>query len=420
MPQFAYRAKKGPQENVEGLIEASSSEDAVEKLDKLGLVPIRVEEAKEGVDPAIPQVLAPSTAARPSQPTPAGLLKGKIKSQEITTFGRQLASLTRSGVPILKALWIISEQSENGRFKEFLSQAYSEIKDGKHLSEVLSRHPKLFPPIYIAMVRAGEDSGTLQETLLRVSQYRQRQEEILSKVRSAMAYPILMGITGVGTIIFMLSFVIPRLTRLFSTMGSSLPLPTRILMTVSGVFQEKLFWAVFFVVLTAAIFLLKFRAAAMKVFWSHLALRLPLIKNFVLMTELARVSRTLELLIKSGTPILKTIEIATPVFTNSVLREEFAKSRAEIEGGGSLGKGLKERKVFPLFMTNLILVGEESGRMDEALDEVACFYERETDEVIKTMTSLVEPLMVLGMGLVVGFIVIAMLLPMFELSMAVK
>ncbi|HTL71278.1 MAG TPA: type II secretion system F family protein [Candidatus Eisenbacteria bacterium] len=424
MPQFAYRAKSGPQKVVDGLIEAASADEALEKLDAMGLLPTRLDEVAAGEAAnlkAADRAPAPDhrEAAAPPQKTRKPLLGG-IRSQEITIFGRQLATLLKSGVPILRAMQIITDQTENPRLRKVFDHIQREIRDGNPLSSVLASYPKLFPPIYIAMVRTGEDSGTLQETLLRISEYRQGQEAIYSRVRTAMAYPILMALVGVGTVAFMLTFVIPRLSGLFSTMGGSLPLPTRILMAVSGVFQKKLFWAAAAGAVLLAVTVLRTRPVQVKAFWSRLSLRLPVIKTFTIKVELARFSRTLDLLIRSGIPILKAIEITTPVLSNTVLRAHFARTREEVAGGGSFGKSLKQTGAFPAFMTNLLMVGEESGHLDEALGEIALFYERETDEAIKVMTSLLEPLMILVMGLIVGFIVIAMLLPMFELNMMVK
>jgi type II secretory pathway component PulF len=421
MPRFSYEAKKGPKDRVSGVIDAATLDDAVDKLSDQGLIPVRLEEAASSASASSAQ----SSSGSPGAPAEKGERRqirifSRIRSKEITLFGRQLAGLLRAGVPILKSLWVISEQSENPKMKQVLTHAQDEIRNGRTLSDVLTQYPALFPPIYIAMVRTGEDSGTLQEALLRISEYRQKQEEIFSRVRTAMAYPILMAVTGAGTVAFMLTFVIPKLSGLFSTMGGALPLPTRILMAVSGVFQNRFFW----VAAGAAIFVLaalvRAKPKAMKALWSRVSLRLPIIKGFVIKSELARLSRTLELLIKSGTPILRSIEITAPVLGNTVLSDSFAAIREEIAGGGTLGKSLRERKEFPLFMTNLILVGEEAGHLDESLSEIAQYYERETDEAIKIMTSLLEPLMILVMGVIVGFIVIAMLLPMFELNMMVK
>jgi type II secretory pathway component PulF len=423
MPRFSYEAKKGPTDRVSGVIDAATADEAVDKLSDQGLIPVRLEETSATASASQAAGSPVASAARGGTAKASRkqiVLFSRIRSKEITLFGRMLAGLLRAGVPILKSLWVISEQSENPRMKDMLTHAQDEIRNGRTLSDVLAQYPSLFPSIYIAMVRTGEDSGTLPEALLRVSEYRQKQEEIFSRVRTAMAYPILMAVTGAGTVAFMLTFVIPKLSGLFSTMGGALPMPTRILMSVSAVFQNRFFWIAVGAALIGLVALLKAKPAAVKSLWSRVSLKLPIIKGFVIKSELARLSRTLELLIKSGTPILRSIEITAPVLGNTVLSKSFAAIREEIAGGGTLGKSLRERREFPLFMTNLILVGEEAGHLDESLSEIAQYYERETDEAIKVMTSLLEPLMILVMGLIVGFIVIAMLLPMFELNMMVK
>lgn len=423
MPRYVYRAKKGPTEVVDGTIEASSVDEAVEKLDQIGLLPVNISEFTEKKQ-VVSSAPKPVETAPPNEATkkaaPRREFFRRLKSSDITLFGRQLASLIRAGVPILKALWIISEQTESPRLKEVLLAMQEEIRNGKTFSSTLEHYPKNFPPIYIAMVRAGEDSGTLQEALGRISEYRRKQEEIFSRVRTAMAYPALMAVTGIGTIVFMLTFVIPRLTGLFSTMGAALPLPTRILMKISSLFASPIFWYIVGVFLMICVIAARAQRAKLGLLWSRLSLRLPALRTFVVKAELARFARTLELLIKSGIPILRAIEVTTPVLGNEVLRRQFAQMQTELAGGGSLGKGMRESGVFPPFVSNLISVGEESGKLDESLAEIADFYERETDEAIKVLTSLVEPLMILVMGLIVGFIVIAMLLPMFELNMMVK
>ncbi len=441
MPHFIYHAKRGPDETQDGTIEAATFDEAIERLGEQGLLPVRLDEisaetaakvsvrsaaAPRGPETAPPPAKTPPPAAAPPAPsakTPAvrrrGLFSG-VRSAEVTIFSRQLATLIRSGVPILRALMIISDQTPNPAFREVLERAQDEVRNGSTLSSVLTQYPKLFPPIAIAMVRAGEDSGTLQEALYRISDYRQRQEEIRSRIRTAMAYPILMALVGIGTVAFMLTFVIPRLSGLFATMGGDLPLPTRILMSVSSVFQQKLFWGALVAIAAAVTLVLRAQGPRALALWSAVSLKLPVFGPFTMKAEIARFARTLELLIKSGIPILRAIEVTTPVLDNTVLRAEFQRTRDEVQGGGSLGGSLRESGIFPPFMTNLLAVGEESGKIDEALSEIAIFYERETDEAIKIMTSLLEPLMILVMGLIVGFIVIAMLLPMFELNMMVK
>jgi len=324
--------------------------------------------------------------------------------------------LIKSGIGILPALTIISKQSRSQYLKEIFGNIQNDVRNGKSLSSSLSEYPKVFPSLYIAMVKSGEGTGTLQESLLRIANYRQREEEILSRVRSALAYPVLMAFVGAGTIVFMLTYVIPRLMKVFERLGQELPLPTKILISISSGLQQWWFWIL--VSLIIVIYILKqgSKTKAQKAFLSQLKLKFPVLGDFIHKNELAKLSRTLELLIKSGIPILKAIEISIPILGNEVLKSELMLSYKKLEEGESFGRSLENSKLFPGFMTSLIIVGEASGRLDEALGEIASSYERDTDEAVKVMTSLLEPIMILVMGVIVGFIVMAMLLPIFEIS----
>ncbi|MFA5147375.1 MAG: type II secretion system F family protein [Candidatus Omnitrophota bacterium] len=407
MPTYKYRAKKGPREIVEGKTEAPSEAEAIERLSQMGYLPIKLEEVRDEPSPG------------PGRTVPKRPL-GRVKSREITVFSRQLASLLAAGVPILSAINIIAEQTENPGFKSALCDIHDAVKEGENFSDGLSRYPRAFSPLYIALVRTGENSGALPEALLRISDYRTKEDEMYSRLRMALAYPILMGVVGIGTVTFMLAFVIPRLTGIFVNMGQALPLPTRILIAISGGLR-KWWWAIAIAAALAA-FLVKAQARtkAGRVYFSVLALTVPIFGKLTLKSELSRFSRTLSLLVESGIPILKAIEISIPVLENEVIKSQLAVSYRELEQGGSFGRSLKSSRLFPLFMTNLIIVGEESGKLGEALAEVANSYEKETDEAMKIMASLLEPLMILIMGLVVGFIVVAMLLPIFEINVMVR
>ncbi len=423
MGTFRYRAKENSGNTVEGVIEALTSDEAVEKINQLGLLPVRVEEAMAAApkqESTEKQDVASSVAPPAASAPKIKGIGGSVKSKEITAFGRQLSSLIRSGVPILRAIGVIHEQSENPKFKGLLSRIHEEVKNGAPFSSALSKYPRYFPLLYLALVSAGEASGTLDKTLATITDYRQKQEEIFSRVRTAMIYPAIMALTGVGTIVFMLTFVMPKLMGIFANLGGDLPLPTRILINLSHACRTGWFWGAVAIVTFSIVLVLRKKSKGQNLFLSALSLRVPVFGSFVLKAEIARFARTLELLLKSGVSILKAIETTAPVLGNVVLRNELIRCLQDLKEGGSLGKSLKKSKRFPLFMTNLLMIGEEAGKMDEALSEIALFYERETDEAIRAMTSLLEPLMILGMGLVVGFIVIAMLLPMFELNMAVK
>ena len=405
MPTFKYHAKNGSK-NIEGLLDARDREDAVEKLHQMNYIPVRIEQTTQD--------------ANKNQSKARWLFLNRVRSRDITLFSRQLASLTKSGVGILSALTIIARQFSNPLFKNILDDIQNEVKNGNELSSAIARHPKIFSPLYIAMVRSGEASGMLEDILVKLADYRQKQDEIFSRVRSALAYPVLMGFVGTGTIFFMLTFVMPRLRRVFDRAGQELPLPTQILLAISSILQQ--WWVVILIALGVIILLIKQGAKTdiQKNFISRLQLSLPIVGSFIHKNELARFSRTLELLIKSGIPILKAIGITAPVVNNELIKTELKNTQQELEQGGSLGNSLRGSRLFPEFMTSLIIVGEKSGRMDEALAEVAASYERDTDEAIKVMVSLLEPIMILVMGIIVGFIVIAMLLPIFQMDVMAR
>jgi len=402
MPLFKYIAKDGPK-SVTGTVDAQSKGDAVEKINQLGYLPVRVE----------PQADDQKTQGSVSR----HIFAPKVKLKDVTIFSRQLASFVKAGVPILRGLSIISEQSENPAFRSVLDDVRSQIKEGESFSETLKKHPKIFPPIYVAMVNSGESSGNLHAVLLRIADHRQKQEAIISRVRSALAYPILMVLVGGGTIFFMLTFVMPRLMRIFTRLDQELPAPTQFLIGLSTALQHGWVWLL--LGLAGIIILIKqgAKTKAQKTFMSRLMLNIPIFGTFVHKSQLAQFSRTMELLIQSSIPILKAIKIAIPILGNTVIQDGLSKSYKDLEEGSSFGKSLEQSKLFPKFMTSLIIVGEESGKMDDALGEVASTYERDTDEAIKVMTSLLEPILILVMGLIVGFIVIAMLLPIFEINM---
>jgi type II secretory pathway component PulF len=402
---YKYRAKKGPGELTEGTIEARSEKEAIEKIGQLGHLPLSIEEAL-------------TTARRES--SFSNLFFGKIRSQDITIFSRQLASLLKAGVPILKALNIISEQSESLKLKGLLEKINNGIKDGASFSSVLTLHPYVFSSLYVAMIRAGEDSGNLPEVLFRLADYRRKQEELVSRFRMAMAYPILMAMVGTATIIFMLTFVMPRIMRIFVDMGQELPIPTQVLIAISRALSQGWYWIVVVFVIVVVLFRRQSQTTLGRLSLGIFKLHLPIFGNLILKLELSRFSRTLELLLKNGIPILKAIDIAIPVLENEAIKKELKKGYKELEQGNSFGRSLKNVKLFPVFMSNLIIVGEESGRLDDALSEIASAYERDTDEKIRVMSSLLEPVMILVLGLIVGFIVMAMLLPIFEINVMVR
>ncbi|MFH1062059.1 MAG: type II secretion system F family protein [Candidatus Omnitrophota bacterium] len=407
MSLYKYKAKKGPNKIINSVINAVSRQEAIEKISEMGYLPMSIEEVREG-----------ESAAFSSKK----LIRVKLRSKQITVFTRQLAILLRSGVPILKGLLILADQALNPDFKAILNTINAQIKDGNSLSAALAAFPNIFSALYVSLVCAGEDSGTLETSLLRIAEYRQKQEQIFMNIKTALTYPILMALVGMGTIIFMLTFVMPRLLGIFARLGQELPLPTKILISISNFLTQGWVWVIIVCIGLSLVLYFKNNTPSRrrKLFISRLKLKLPIFGEVFLKAELARFSRTLELLLKSGVHVLAALQRSIPIIENEIMQDELKKAYLAIEQGESFGATLDQSAVFPKFMVNLISVGEESGNLEEALKELALTYENETDEAVKFMTNLLEPMMILVMGIVVGFIIISMLLPVFQLNVMVN
>lgn len=403
MPLFQYKAKKGT-ETVTGRIEARNQTEAVEMINKQGLVPVTVEEWRRNF------------AGGPS----VRLVSRRVTGGDLFVFSRQLANLIKAGIPLLRAIDIVREQTQHDNFRDIVTSIHQKIKDGESFSESLSQYPKVFSSLYVAMIHAGEEGGNLKEMLLRLSDYQKRQQELLSKVRNALAYPILMGIVGIATVFFILTFVMPRITDLFTNTGEQLPIPTQIVMSISSFLQAG-WWGVLIAVLIFIIILNRWSKTGQgRTVFGNLILRMPLFGQLVLKTELTRFARTLELLLNSGIPLQRSLNVAVPILGNERIKKDLSVCQRDLEVGSTLGNSLRQSSLIPAMMANLISIGEESGSLEESLCDIADGYEQETNELIKTMTSLLEPVMILLVGLVVGFIVISMLLPIFQMDILAR
>ena len=398
MPKFSYRAKKGPEEIVNGIIEAGTSQEALSKLTNMGYVPVRISEYTE---------------AAGKKPLRLSLFK-RIRPRDLTMVTSQLASLVRAKVNLLEAVKILSEQTESPELQGILFHITEELEGGKGLSEALNAYPDVFPPLYINMVRSGESGGVLEESLARLADFREKEEELKAKIGSALAYPAFIVLVGILTVLALLIFAMPRLTSLFSELGQTLPLPTRMLVFLTESMKTYWYWLIIIIVLL--ILALRGTIQRKSLAGDAVKLRLPLLGMLIKKTELARFSRTFKVLLANGIPVFQAVEIAALTVNNQVFRIELERVREDIIGGMQLGESLKKSKLFPRFVTNMLAIGEKGGNLEDTLEEVANFYEREVDRTTKIMTSLIEPVIILIMGLVVGFIVFAMLLPIFQIN----
>jgi len=407
MPKFNYKAKKGPEEIVENVIEAATKEEAVSRIHKMGYVPIKVTPLDKNA-----KGLAVGSKAAPSG---IGFFN-KVKSRDITIFIEQLASLVRSKIQVFEAINILSTQTESSRLKNIISSIADELKDGKTLSESMGRYPDVFPRLFVNMVSSGETGGVLEETLNRLSQFRQEEEDLRSRITSALAYPIFIMAVGCLTIFLLLTFGVPRLTFLFSDMGQALPVPTQILIGVSNGLRK--YWIIGIGIIAAVFFIIKKQGIVSKnkMAVDNFKLKIPIFGEFQKQAMLARFSRTFSTLLANGIPVFQALAITIPSLENEVFKKEMQAIQADVIAGVSFAQSMRKSKWFPAFITNMIAISEKSGNLEGGLAEIAGFYEREVNKTMKIMTSLLEPVIILVMGIIVAFIVMAMILPIFELS----
>ena len=401
MPKFIYKAKKNPTEAIEDTIIADNRTSAIRKISDMGYYLVSIEEyIKSG---------------EASKKTPV-LFRKRISLRDITDFTRQLSDLLESGLSIVKALHILQEQTENKRLKEIIADVGRFCIDGNPLSDALARHPAMFSTLFISMVRSGETGGTLGSVLVRMADFNDKHLEIQTKVRTALAYPILMSIVGTITIIILLTFVIPRMMSMFGDLGQELPLPTLILIGVSNAIKNY-WWMILFVIFGAGFIFTKIyktKEGALAV--DRFKLNAPIFGNLVRKIEIARFARTLGTLLRNGVPILESLRVVSDTVNNAVIKAEIDKVLVGVRDGAGLAHGFSKSRAIPPLVVNMIAVGEEAGQVEKALSKVADTYDRESDAAIKVMMSLLEPVMILAIGLVVGFIVISMLLPIFEIN----
>ncbi len=400
MATFHYKAKRKDAQTVLGQIEAQNKDEAVEKINQMGLIAVFIQEGAGGSGQVIDVKLRPQ----------------KISSKDLYLFSRQLANLIKSGIPILRTLELIGEQIRNPYFKKVIENIYEEVKDGKSFSQSLDEYPLIFSKFYVTMIRAGEESGNLKVMVADVASYLDEQQQIASKVRSAIAYPIFMGIFGLGTVIFILTYVMPNITSIFVNFDQALPLPTQIVMAVSDFLIGNWLWMLAGSIVIAALIKQWDRTKEGRLYKSQVLLNIPFLGAFILKVELARFCRTLQLLLKSGIPIVRAMQLSTPVVGSQVIARELLKCQDDLLAGRSLGGSFKDLCIVPSMLGDLIVVGEESGSLSATLNDIADTYEQETNESIKLLTTLLEPAMILAVGSIIGVIVIAMLLPIFQLD----
>jgi type II secretion system protein F len=405
MARFVYEAKTSPKDVIKGTLVAENKSVAIQKISRMGYYLLSLEEEAEALN---------------RSKSYTTYFSDKISIKNITDFTRQLSDLLEAGITIAKALDILHDQTQNKRLKKIILDIRDYCVSGNPLSDALMRHPKVFSNLYMSMVRSGETGGMLDNILKRLSDYYEKQFDIQTKIRTALAYPILMTVVGFTTIIILITFVMPKMTVMFSDFGQALPLPTQILLGISSIIQN--YWLILILLIAGiAMTIVKiYKTHEGKLAIDRLKLNSPLLGPMIKKVEIARFARTLSTLLDNGVPILGALQIVLETVGNAVIKGEIERAAVDVKEGSSLTEGLSGAKSIPPAVMNMIAIGEEGGHVEKSLLKVAQSYERESDEAVKIMMSLIEPLLILTLGIVVGFIVISMLLPIFEMNFLVR
>ncbi len=396
MSTFAYQVRDKSGKKLKGFIHAISQKTAADQLAEQGFL---------------------ITQLNIKNPNPLkGLtLFGTISADELTMFYFQLSNLLESGIPVLASLQSMAEQVENRKFRAIILKLSQEIQNGASLSEAMNREPELFSSIYRSMVKVGETSGKLSENLRHIADLNESRSELHQQIISSLTYPALLMVASLAVIIFMIVWIIPTFVQIFTRSGIPLPLPTRVLFQLSQIIKQY----PVFILITTFVTLIGLRLALYlpqaKLFWDRLLLSIPFVGNLVRRIEIARWARALALMVSSGVPILKALEISIKLTQNKVFEDLYQQAYISIQGGSKLADTLQSKNVFFGDAIQLIAAGENSGNLDKMLAKIAEYYDQLIKRTLKKMTSIIEPFFIIFMGIVIGFIMLSVMLPMFDM-----
>ncbi len=403
MPTFSYVAKdKRTGQEVQQTQEAGSKDALVKRLREQGLVVSSIEEQKT------------AKVAKKGKAFKFGF-GGRVGLKDLSIFCRQFATMINAGVSLVRCLDVLEQQSSNPNLKEIIRDIEKEVEGGATLSRSMAKFPRVFSELAVGLVRAGEVGGVLDETLDRLAQFTEKDMELRRKIKSAMTYPVLVLIVAFGIVTFLVAFILPKFIQLFLDLGmerSDFPAPTRFLMDLSHFVTGKWYIAGGIAVgLWIAVGRIK-RTKTGKRYWDTMMLKLPVFGSLNHKVAIARFARTLSTLLSSGVPILQAMETVAGTVANDIISDAILLSRASIREGDTIADPLGESKMFPPMVVQMITIGEETGQLDSMLEKVADFYEAEVDAALESLTAALEPVMIVVLGVIVGFIVISMFLPL--------
>ncbi len=400
MPMFQYKAKTRAGELVNGSLAAGDRRAALAELTKLGFFPLAVDSAEA-------DQLAQDKAKS---------FRNRVKSRDVLMFTQQLSSLLKSGMSLSQALGTLERRSQKRALGAILSELRNGIVQGESLSDSLAKHPRTFSRFFVNLIKAGEASGSLDDVLLRLGKHQEQMAELREKVVGALIYPLIIVAVGICTIVFFMLVMVPKFSAMFKEMGTTMPLPTRILIGISDKFVSYWWIGVLLVVAGVTVYRIRARSPEGKLAIDVLKLRLPVFGNIVMANALAQFARTLATLLENGVPVLTALQIVEDTMTNRVIANEIREARTRVTDGTSISQPLSKGKVFPPLLIDMLAVGEESGAVVPALKNIAEAYEQELSRMLKIFTTLLEPVIIIIMAVVVGGIVMSILMAVFSIT----
>ena len=402
MGVFEYTGFSQDNKSVKGFIDADSLSSAKVKLRNSGIFPTEIVEEVE--------------KREEEKKSFFGGLTETISKYDVALMTRQFATLINAGLPMVESLSALIEQLDNMKLKKVLTSIRESINEGNSLADALSTHPNVFSDIYINMVRAGEASGALGIVLFRLADFQESQVKLTRKIQAIFAYPILMMFVGTGVLTFLLTYVIPKVTKIFDNYKKELPLPTKILISVSNLLKSNWFFILIFIIFLIYVARRYVKTASGRRRYDSFKLSIPILGSLIKKIIIARFARTLSTLLKSGIPLLTSMGIVKNIVSNVIVEEAISEAAVSVREGESVAVTLKKTGMFPPMVTRMISVGEKTGELDNMLEKISDAYENEVESMVLGLTSVIEPIMIIVMGAVIAFIVISILLPIFELN----
>ncbi len=401
--QFSYVAYRTTGEVVRGLVEADSEAAAEEALWQSNLSVVRLDRKRQM--PAKEDLL----------PTVFGVRRGHV-----ITFSHEFATLLTSGIPLVGALRMLIEPLPNVLFQRAITSIVEDLETGTRLSDAFAKYPAIFPPLYLRLLAVGEETGNLETLLREVVTYMEKEEAIINKIRGAVAYPAFIFALAIGATLVMMNFVLPALTGLFSEFGSELPLMTRIMVAVSRFTQRNFTYMVAGIGAAVALLVLyrRTREGARRI--DYLLTRIPFVGNVVIVGNMSRMSRTMATLLQAGVSLTETIDVVISTSGNARIREALKRVRGKIIGGTALSDALRDESVIPVMVTQMIHVGEETGTLEPNLAHLAEFFEAQADRAVSAMTGVLEPAMIIVVGVIVSVVAISIIQPMYSILQRVR